>query len=310
MDEPGYSAMHLRVLLVHYWVNGVRGGAELSLLRHVECAPTGIEVVVAHAEDTPDLAGFDVVVVASVRPPGDYRDWKNQTRLVVRWTEALAGYEGFAIRSERDLHPCGQRDAACVGAHAWVRTPCECPPELGGLYRAFFDAFDVVHFLSPGHREIVRALVSVERPTVLIAPPIDLSRFRVLVPPEQRPAIALIFDCPARMAPTSAERARRAGYVPEVLPYLSVPYEDMPELLNGYAAVVVDPLMYHAFGRLAVEAQACGCRVLASERVGATSWPDALAAARVSSPNFWSLVGAAKLPAGERRQLLESMENG
>src|SRR5690606_29082882 len=99
-------------------------------------------------------------------------------------------------------------------------------------------------------------------------------------------------------------------YVPDVLPYLSVPYEAMPELLNGYAAVVVDPLMYHAFGRLTVEAQACGCRVLASDRVGATSWADPLAATRASNRNFWALVGAAKLPAAERRHLFESMENG
>lgn len=302
--------MRLRVLLVHYWVEDVRGGAELSLLRHVELAPAGTEVVVAHAEDAPDLSGFDVVVVGNVRPPGYYRDWKKQMRLVVRWTQALAGYDGFAIRSERDLHPCGRRNGVCVGSRPAMRTPCDCPSELAGVYQAFFNAFDVVQFLSPGHREVIRALVNVVRPTVLIAPPIDLSRFRVLTPPEQRPARALIFDCPARMAPSSVERARRAGYVPEVLPYLSVPYEMMPELLNRYAAVVVDPLMYHAFGRLAVEAQACGCRVLASERVGATSWVDPLAATRASNPNFWALVGAATMPPAERRFLFESMENG
>jgi hypothetical protein len=64
----------------------------------------------------------------------------------------------------------------------------------------------------------------------------------------------------------------------------------MPELLNQYQAVVVDPLTLHAFGRLAVEALACGCRVLASSRVGAMSWPDPLEACRQSNRLFWEMV--------------------
>lgn len=302
--------MSLRVLLVHYWLDGVSGGAELSLRRHAECAPEGVEVVVAHAEDAPDLSGFDAVVVGSVRPPGDYGDWDEQTRLVRRWTDAITGYEGFAIRSERDIHPCGRRDAWCVGSQPVMRKPCDCPGSLAGVYQTFFNAFDVVQFLSPGHRDVIRALVNIVRPTVLIAPPIDLARFRVLTPPEHRPAKALIFDCPARTAPNSFDRARRAGYEPEVLPYLSVPYEEMPELLNRYVAVVVDPVMYHAFGRLSVEAQACGCRVLVGERVGAMSWADPLAAVEASNSRFWSLVCSAGLSSAERRQVLETMEVG
>jgi hypothetical protein len=48
--------------------------------------------------------------------------------------------------------------------------------------------------------------------------------------------------------------------------------------------------MLHAFGRLAVEALACGCRVLASSRVGAMSWPDPLEACRQSNRLFWEMV--------------------
>jgi hypothetical protein len=39
-----------------------------------------------------------------------------------------------------------------------------------------------------------------------------------------------------------------------------------------------------------VEALACGCRVLASSRVGAISWPDPLEACRRSNRLFWEMV--------------------
>ncbi len=39
-----------------------------------------------------------------------------------------------------------------------------------------------------------------------------------------------------------------------------------------------------------VKAHACGCRVLASSRVGAMSWPDPLEACRHSNRLFWEMV--------------------
>jgi hypothetical protein len=63
----------------------------------------------------------------------------------------------------------------------------------------------------------------------------------------------------------------------------------------------VDPIMLHAFGRLAVEALACGCRVLASDRVGAMSWPDPLQAFREANERFWNMVMSIPAPPNPRR---------
>jgi hypothetical protein len=111
-----------------------------------------------------------------------------------------------------------------------------------------------------------------------------------VTPFEQRLKKALILGDAVRVAPTAEDRAVQAGFEPERIPYLSVPYSQMPELYNQYQAVVVDPVMFHAFGAVAVEAMACGCRVLASERVGAMSWPDPIAATREANRQFWQMI--------------------
>jgi hypothetical protein len=41
-----------------------------------------------------------------------------------------------------------------------------------------------------------------------------------------------------------------------------------------------------------VEALACGCQVLASERVGALSFDDPLAASREANARFWGVIEA------------------
>jgi hypothetical protein len=52
----------------------------------------------------------------------------------------------------------------------------------------------------------------------------------------------------------------------------------------------VDPIMFHGFGRLAVEGMMCGCRVLASNRVGCLSWNDPIDAAVHANERFWDFI--------------------
>jgi MoaA/NifB/PqqE/SkfB family radical SAM enzyme len=123
-----------------------------------------------------------------------------------------------------------------------------------------------------------------------IASPIDVGRFRPLVPFEKRRHAALITGDAVRVAADAEDLALAAGYPVEFMDYLSAPYEQMPEILNRYQAVVVAPRMLHAFGRLAAEALACGCRVITNERVGAMSYDDPVGAAKESTDRFWEWV--------------------
>ena len=84
--------------------------------------------------------------------------------------------------------------------------------------------------------------------------------------------------------------ARQAGYRPYLLPYGSVPYDEMPNLLNQFRAVVLHPQMFHAFGRLAVEALACGCQLISNDKVGALSWPDPIGSSRGANELFWKFL--------------------
>ena len=93
-----------------------------------------------------------------------------------------------------------------------------------------------------------------------------------------------------RVAPTAEALARSRGYEPVRVPYLSVPYAQMPSVLNQYRAVVVDPVMMHAGARLVVEAMACGCEVLVGPRVCTFSWPDPIAASGRANTGFWNMV--------------------
>ncbi len=208
----------------------------------------------------------------------------------VAWTGRLATYRGFALKSERDVHPCTLRDARCVAGPGLRYVGCACSPRMRETFGALYEACGTVQLLSPAHQHVIEQLVEVHARCVVVAPPVDLEAFRVERTPEDREPKALILSDAVRRAPTAEARAHRAGYAPERVPYLSVPYEEMPRLYNRYRAVVVDPVMFHAFGRVAVEALACGCELLASERVGALSWPDPIDACRRANDAFWRIL--------------------
>jgi len=279
----------MRVLLVHASPLYQLGGAELSLGYHVARAPAGVEVDVCLPSDERELSGYDAVVLANLRPSGGAGE-AAELAWAERWVRRLARYRGFSVRSERDVHPCTHRDGRCLAVKPLRKLPCDCNDRMRRAFEELYNTCSAVQFLSPIHQAAVSLLIRIEAPQFIIAPPVDLERFRNTVPFEKRKRAALILGDAARVAASAPERARRHGFEPARIPYLSVPAEEMPELYNRYQAVVVDPVMLHAFGRVVVEAMACGCRVLASERVGAFSWDDPIAACREANDRFWDML--------------------
>lgn len=279
----------IRVLIVHSADLALRGGAELSLQHHVRHRPAHVRVDVRRCEAQPWVGRYDAVVLANLRPFEELGQDQELTA-TLRWTRRLRRFRGFSLRSERDVHPCAKRDGSCLQGSPLEKLACECGEETSRALEHLYDACSAVQFLSPLHQRAITQLIPVRRPQHLIAAPIALDRFRSTVPVEQRQPQALLIGDTQRVAATAEERAQRAGFEPVRVAYRSVPPHEMPELYNRYQAVVVDPVMLHAFGRVAVEALACGCRLLASERVGALSWEDPVKAATEANELFWRTV--------------------
>jgi hypothetical protein len=306
-------ALPRRILLVHSAKLDRLGGAEISLREHLKEAPGGISVDTVLPDQPVRLDRYDVVILANLRPiaqpSSGHRQtvkrwvWKRLNRspfqvLALRseiawaelWCRQLKGYRGYVIKSERDVHPCVSRDARCIDTATMQRSRCDSSRALANAFERLYNLCDAVQFLSPLHRRAINLIVNIDVPQYEVAPPLDFSLFRDYTPAALRKNAALLLADTIRNSPAAERRAREAGFEVERLEYLSVPYERMPALLNQYRAVVVDPVMLHAFGRLAAEALACGCRLLASGRVGALSWPDPLEACRQSNKLFWKMV--------------------
>jgi hypothetical protein len=279
----------MKVLWVHATPLSQLGGAELSISSRIANAPSGISIDLVSPEATPNLESYDALVLSNLRPSGGVGE-SGEVRWVEKWIESIQRFRGFSLKVEHDIHPCSHRDARCISFRPIRKLPCECGPLIPQRMQALYNRCDAVQFLSPAHQSVVNCLVKIKSEQYTIAPPIDLDQFRVTTPLEDRKAAALILGDGIRVADSAERRAREFGFHPERVDYLSVPYSAMPDLYNRYQAVVVDPFMFHAFGRVAVEAKACGCRVITSARVGAFSWEDPIEACRRSNRDFWTLL--------------------
>ncbi len=287
--RDGAGSDPVRVLFVHAKPLEFAGGAELSLAHHIEHRPAGVLVGFAAPGADIRLDGWDVVVLANLRPDGGVGE-TGEIAHAEAWTAKLAGFRGRAVRSERDIHPCGQRDARCLELPGLVRRPCACSGRVATAFDALYRACDVVQYLSPLHARVIGALLPSACPGHVVAAPVDLQRFRSRVPPARRPRRALVLADAVRATDDVDDRVREQGYQPWRVDYHSVAYRDMPALLQQCQAVAVMPRMFHAFGRIVVEAMASGCRVLANERVGALSFDDPVAASGRANDAFWGLV--------------------
>jgi len=279
----------MRLLLIHAQPLDKLGGAELSLREHLAAAPPGIDIDVALPDDPVDLGAYDTLILANLRPSGGLGG-KAEYRWARLWTRRIRGYPGYVIKTERDVHPCGHRDGRCIQANPLTRIRCDCSPRISGAFERLYNLCDAVQFLSPLHRRAINRIITIKAPRQYeVASPIDLKRFRSYVPFEERKNAALIIGDAIRVSPDASALAEREGYCVEYIDYLSVRYDDMPDLLNKYKAIVIAPVMLHAFGRLAVEALACGCKVIANDRVGAMSWPDPVKASAEANAAFWTM---------------------
>ncbi len=283
------SQSNVRILFVHTFPLDHLGGAELSLRHHVQHAPAQVAVDVIQPHQSADLATFDAIVLGNLRPPGGVGE-NGECEFADLWLRNLGSYDGFIHHIEYDAQPCGHRDARCVECPLIRKRDCDCSPRIPAAFERLFNRCDAVQFVSPEHQRVINAIIRISCEQVVIANPIDLTPFQNRVPWHERRAEALIVGDAIRVANTAEELAMAHGYRPARFPYLTVPYSKMPDLLNEYQAVVVDPVMYHSNPRIVVEAMACGCKVLTGPRVGTMSWDDPIKAALEANDRFWSFL--------------------
>ena len=289
---PSTTAFHgdrKKFLIVHAHPLDTLGGAELSLREHLAAAPPGTDIDVALPDDPVELEDYDTLILANLRPSGGLGG-KAEYRWAHLWARRIRGYQGYVIKTERDVHPCGHRDGRCIQTNPLKHLRCDCSPRISGAFERLYNLCDAVQFLSPLHRRAINRIITIKAPRQFeVASPIDLKRFRSYVPFEERKNAALILGDAIRVSPDASALAESEGFPVAYIDYLSVRYDEMPDLLNQYRAVVVAPVMLHAFGRLAVEAMACGCKVITNDRVGALSWPDPLKASDEANRAFWAM---------------------
>jgi hypothetical protein len=279
----------MRILWVHVTPITRLGGAELGIRSRINHAPPDTRIDVVSPSDEVDLQTYDALILGNLRPSGGVGE-KLEVKWVERWSDLISRFRGFSLKTEHDLHPCAHRDARCIAFEPIRKLPCECGSLISSKLEELYNLCSAVQFLSPSHQTVINCLVRIRSRQYVIAPPIDLGMFRAVTPFENRKRAALIIGDEIRVAKTAEEKALSHGFPAERIEYLSLPYEEMPAVYNRYQAVVVDPFMFHAFGRVAVEAMACGCQVIASKRVGAFSWDDPLEACRRSHSDFWDVM--------------------
>lgn len=296
----------LRLLLVHARPLSNQGGAEHSLRYHVEHRPSGIDVEVVTPDASPAVKNYDAIILGNLRPEGGVGE-AGEVKWVKKWAQRCRRFSGFSLKSERDIHPCAHRDARCVVMEPVQKQSCDCGPLIPSEVEKLYNSCSAVQFLSPAHREVINCLVNVKVRQVVVGVPVDEHKFRATVPFSERLPKALIIGDHIRVAEEAAAAAREHGFEPEFVPYHSVPYDQMPGLLNRYQALVLYPRMFHAFGRLAVEALLCGCQVIASNRVGAFSWEDPVVAARNANQEFWSFILAHLHPGSKFTRFLRKV---
>ena len=205
------------------------------------------------------------------------------------WTEKLEQYRGRKIRAERDMHPCGHRSGECVMVGTFVKRPCQCCL-IPQTFERLFNACDAIVYVSPAQRKMIDAIITVSTPGFLIAPPVDFRQFRNFKSSIRLEKYALAIGDSLRVSDEAERLASSHGYKLIRLKSGSVTHEKMPEVFNRYSAVVIAPRIFHACSRVAIEAMACGCKVLTNGLCGASSWTDPVAASMTSNSEFWDVV--------------------
>jgi hypothetical protein len=289
-EPSGYILNHMtRVLFVHNARLQEEGGAELSLRHHFEHHPSHVQVSSCFPDEPVNLEEWDILLLGNIRPRGGPGE-QAEAESARQWTEKVLTFSGRAIKSERDIHPCCHRDARCIRFPELTKTEQHCSNLIPSTFKALYDACDAIQVLSPLHDRVIGCLTRSVTPRRAIGSPIALDQFVSRTPRQSRKNEALIFEDTLRKDDDAESAAIRAGYRPCLMRYGSVPYDQMPDLLNQFRAVVIHPRMFHAFGRLAVEAMACGCRVISNHKVGALSWPDPIEASREANKLFWKFL--------------------
>lgn len=292
-----------RVLLVHSAPIDSLGGAELSLKSAISEIPSQFEIDAILPEEPVSLDNYDTVITSNLRPSGGLGE-AAEYKWAALWTNRLKWYSGYVIRMEHDVHPCTYRDGNCIDIANNYQSSCNCSSPIPKAFEKLYNISDAIMFLSPLHRRVINQIIKIKvKRQYDIGVPVDFDTFTNQRPFDDRKHMALVIGDEIRISPETFSLAEQAGYPVEHIDYLTIPYAEMPKLLNEYKAVIVAPKMLHAFGRLVTEAMACGCQVLTNNRVGALSFEDPIHACQVSNDVFWNVVGKRPLMPNYRRFL-------
>lgn len=280
-----------RVLLVHSSPLTNPGGAEYSLNHYLKCKPENVEVDVILPDESVNVHHYDAIILSNLRPVGGKGE-KYEYKAAKAWIHRTKNYFGHLVKLEHDVHPCPFRDASCINISDTPWEKCDCSSPIRTIFRSLYNQCGTVIFLSPLHKKVINHIIDIDHPRQTeIGSPIDFDMFATLTPWEKRKKAALVTGDDQRIADNIADLAEKAGYTTiDRHPYLSTPHEEMVKLYNSYQAVIVAPKILHAFGRVAVEAMACGCEVITNDRVGAISWENPMEESKKAPGKFWQTI--------------------
>jgi hypothetical protein len=287
----------MKVLFFHDFDLRVQvGGAELTQRMAFDNPPKGVETDFCSYPDVTleRVKDVDLLVIANMFGCGDETEnMEIRERALDIILESGTPY----IKSEHDFAFCGlTRMVNCVTLHSeneFSIGECKCAESrMARFVGKLFAGAKRIRYLSPIQKSIFHAF-GFHQPSFLAAPYIDYSIFVSSVPWSERPREAMVVGDFARGVDLSAERAEADGLEVDEVSGFERSLEEMAATYNEYKYLYLFPRTVHSFCRQAVEAHACGCKVVSSNRLGALSYGGldaAVAASRTGLQDFWDNV--------------------
>jgi hypothetical protein len=284
----------VKVLFLHDGdIRTAVGGAEITQKMVFQNPPPGVETAYASFWDVtvPLLDAADKLVIGNMHC--------TQFDELLRAMDCIEQTTTPIVKSEHDFMLCGAGSQVdCVTMQSATEYsvgdcpgPCYDSP-LATLARRLFACTEMVRYLSPLQEQIFRHY-GYDNPSFLAAPYIDLSVFKPTVPWEERPGEAMVVGDHHRGIDLAEERAKSDGMrVDHIVGKERTP-EELADVYNQHKYLYLYPRVLHTYCRQAVEAHACGTKVVSSFRVGALSYGNyeaALGASKTGIQDFWDNV--------------------
>jgi hypothetical protein len=267
------------------------GGAEITQRTLMNNPPEGVTTSYANYRDVTRalIDETDKIVIGNM--------FTTEFEAMVHTLDLIQDSGTPYIKSEHDFMLCGVgRLLDCVTLQSptdFTVGSCACPESKHAeLARRLHHGADRVRYLSPMQRSIFSHF-GYDGPSFLAAPPIDYGIFKSTIPWGERPEEAMVVGNHDRGPDIGEANAKSDGLrVSQIVGKERTP-EQLAEAYNQHKYLYLFPRTIHTFCRQAAEAHACGCKVVASNRVGALSYggmDEAIAASKRGAKTFWDNV--------------------